>query len=174
MRLHTLHKAWQRALPLRPRIDKNKKGEQEFCDFETESKEELNKQYALVFGGSEKKTEKIDCCIKDSGERRAFETGAVRDIQEGKGRCDLLPLQEAALLFDRKPEIFNILFFIGEFQRTNNLLYLVKAIRVFIEIHYGEISTCFLELSKHVEEGAKKYGENNWQKGIPTHQRLEF
>ena len=29
--------------------------------------------------------------IKDSGNRREFETGAVRDIQEGKGRCDLLP-----------------------------------------------------------------------------------
>ena len=25
----------------------------------------------------------------------------------------------------------------------------------------------FLEVSKHFEEGAKKYGENNWQKGIP-------
>lgn len=30
--------------------------------------------------------------ILDSGERRQFETGAVRDICEGKGRCDLLPL----------------------------------------------------------------------------------
>jgi len=29
--------------------------------------------------------------IKDSGQRREFETGAVRDIQEGKGRYDLLP-----------------------------------------------------------------------------------
>ena len=29
--------------------------------------------------------------IKDSGTRREFETGAVRDIQEGKGRYDLLP-----------------------------------------------------------------------------------
>ena len=26
-----------------------------------------------------------------------------------------------------------------------------------------------LEVSKHFEEGAKKYGENNWQKGIPVH-----
>jgi hypothetical protein len=26
-----------------------------------------------------------------------------------------------------------------------------------------------LEVSKHFEEGAKKYGEHNWQKGIPTH-----
>ena len=30
--------------------------------------------------------------IKDSGNRREFESGAVRDIQEGKGRCDLMPL----------------------------------------------------------------------------------
>lgn len=30
--------------------------------------------------------------IKDSGSRREFESGAVRDICEGKGRCDLLPL----------------------------------------------------------------------------------
>ena len=29
--------------------------------------------------------------IKDSGNRRKFESGAVRDIQEGKGRYDLLP-----------------------------------------------------------------------------------
>lgn len=29
--------------------------------------------------------------IKDSGNRREFETGAVRDMAEGKGRCDLLP-----------------------------------------------------------------------------------
>lgn len=29
--------------------------------------------------------------IKDSGKRREFETGAVRDIAKGKGRYDLLP-----------------------------------------------------------------------------------
>lgn len=34
--------------------------------------------------------------IKDSGERRVFETGAVRDITEDKGRCDLLPLDVVA------------------------------------------------------------------------------
>lgn len=30
--------------------------------------------------------------IKDSGKRQEFSTGSVRDIQEGKGRFDLLPL----------------------------------------------------------------------------------
>ena len=29
--------------------------------------------------------------IKDSGHRREFETGAVRDMQDGKGRMDLIP-----------------------------------------------------------------------------------
>ena len=32
-----------------------------------------------------------DTIIKDSGERQEFSTGARRDIQEGKGRYDLLP-----------------------------------------------------------------------------------
>lgn len=59
--------------------------------------------------------------IKDSGDRTKFETGAVRDMHEGKGRIDLLPL------------------------------------------------TAIIELSKHCEEGAKKYGEHNIDKGIPLH-----
>lgn len=29
--------------------------------------------------------------LKDSGERQSFDTGAVRDTQDGKGRYDLLP-----------------------------------------------------------------------------------
>lgn len=60
--------------------------------------------------------------IKDSGNRREFASGAVRDIQEGKGRMDLLPW--AALM----------------------------------------------EVSKHCENGAKKYGEHNADGlGLPTH-----
>ena len=37
-----------------------------------------------------------DRMIKDSGNRTEYETGAVRDIQEGKGRCDLMPLDVVA------------------------------------------------------------------------------
>lgn len=59
--------------------------------------------------------------IKDSGNRREFETGAVRDMQEGKGRMDLLPW------------------------------------------------AAIIEVSKHCENGAIKYGEHNVDKGIPTH-----
>ena len=37
--------------------------------------------------------------ILDSGARREFASGAVRDIQEGKGRCDLLPLKNISNFF---------------------------------------------------------------------------
>ena len=60
--------------------------------------------------------------IKDSGNRTALgDTGFVRDIQEGKGRMDLLPWH------------------------------------------------AIMELSKHCEEGAKKYGERNIDLGCPQH-----
>ena len=62
----------------------------------------------------------MDYVIKDSGKRQEFDTGAVRDIQENKGRFDLLP---------------------------------AKAIT---------------KLAVHFEKGAKKYGDNNWQLGIPA------
>lgn len=60
-----------------------------------------------------------DDVIKDSGHRRQFQTGAVRDRPCGKGRFDLLP-----------PD----------------------GIR---------------ELAIHFENGALKYGDSNWRKGIP-------
>ena len=63
--------------------------------------------------------------IKDSGTRREFGTGAVRDIQEGKGRCDLLP------------------------------------------------ACAILRLARHYENGCKKYGDRNWEKGIPIHSYID-
>ena len=63
--------------------------------------------------------------IKDSGTRREFDSGAVRDMAEGKGRMDLLPW------------------------------------------------SAILEVAKHCENGAKKYGEHNVDKGIPVHSFLD-
>lgn len=59
--------------------------------------------------------------ILDSGERTDFGTGAVRDMHEGKGRCDLLP------------------------------------------------PNALLRLARHFESGSKKYGDRNWELGIPCH-----
>ena len=63
--------------------------------------------------------------IKDSGDRTQFETGAVRDMHEGKGRCDLLP------------------------------------------------PLALLRVARHFEAGATKYGDRNWEKGIPMHSFLD-
>lgn len=61
----------------------------------------------------------IYVAVADSGQRQEFPTGSRRDIEEGKGRYDLLP---------------------------------------FYALH---------RLAIHFENGARKYGDNNWRKGQP-------
>jgi hypothetical protein len=63
--------------------------------------------------------------VKDSGTRQKFKTGAVRDIQCGKGRYDLI-----------SPIVLR-------------------------------------RLAKHYENGARKYGDRNWEKGIPITRFLD-
>lgn len=108
-------------------------------------------------------------CIKDSGNRRQFETGAVRDIQEGKGRCDLMPLDVLALI-NGCGEDSHVLRCLGRFQKDGMIVHLCGAVEIFTQMYFkNSIPTMCLEVAKHFEEGAKKYGENNWQKGIPVH-----
>jgi hypothetical protein len=119
--------------------------------------------------------------IKDSGNRREFETGAVRDIQEGKGRCDLMPLDVVAEFVSVAigSSAHTVLHNIDGFKETGDEYFLYNALkkhpwRGLIDeerpgINYAPTCTMFLEVAKHFEEGAKKYGENNWQKGIPVH-----
>ncbi|MBW1973802.1 MAG: hypothetical protein JRI44_13350 [Deltaproteobacteria bacterium] len=62
---------------------------------------------------------------KDSGTRQKFDSGAVRDIQQGKGRFDLLP---------------------------------PIAIKMVADVF---------------ERGAIKYGDRNWEKGIPLSRYID-
>lgn len=102
--------------------------------------------------------------IKDSGERRSFTTGAVRDIQDGKGRPSLMPLEVAFMLNN---DI--IVYYLGRFKEDGSTAHLLSALRHFArKVYDGSIETMLLEVSKHFEEGAAKYGDNNWQKGIPV------
>lgn len=107
--------------------------------------------------------------IKDSGARRTFNTGAVRDIQDSKGRPSLMPFRVAARMlrddFDRE----DVMTAIGHFFETRDTQYLYHALDFFSELAFdGSVPTMLLEVSVHFEEGALKYGENNWQKGIPV------
>lgn len=101
--------------------------------------------------------------IKDSGCRREFDSGAVRDIQEGKGRFDYMPLDVlAATLKDRI--VWNMYYF----QMEGDLLYLDEIIADFCAKAFGNVDTGMLEVAIHFEEGAKKYSPWNWAKGIPV------
>jgi hypothetical protein len=107
--------------------------------------------------------------IKDSGERRQFDTGAVRDIQEGKGRCDLMPLDVVAAVGDCWDQWHrDVLLLTYKFQSTGCETYLHCVLNCFAPHVFSDPQTMLLEVAKHFEDGAKKYGENNWQKGIPV------
>ena len=110
--------------------------------------------------------------IADSGTRQQFPTGAVRDIQKGKGRCDLLPLdvisdayktdigieEPAAIIFDR----------LHRFTTTGEVAHLYNALATFTDDVFDCWPSMLIAVSMHFEEGAEKYGENNWQKGLPV------
>lgn len=102
--------------------------------------------------------------VKDSGQRREFESGAVRDICEGKGRCDLLPLDIVAVCMGDP-----ILSHINCFKETGKIMHLYDALDASLSRSFFETyPNMFLEVARQFEDGAKKYGDSNWQKGIPV------
>ncbi len=129
--------------------------------------------------------------LKDSGNRTEFETGAVRDIHEGKGRFDLMPLDIIAELWgypfkEIEPDYENtnkfdtVFMAIHKFKDTGNIEYLYLSAYNFLcdslfdgNVEYNNTYFYLLELAKHYENGALKYGEYNWQKGIPVHSCID-
>ena len=120
--------------------------------------------------------------IQDSGNRRQFDTGAVRDIQSNKGRCDLMPLKQIAMYISFESfyedigksltidPVSYILTNIDNFLHTGDLDSIYKSISVFrVKLWNISVYDLILEVAIHYEEGANKYGEHNWEKGIPAH-----
>ena len=101
--------------------------------------------------------------IKDSGERRTFGTGAVRDCASGKGRFDLMPLD---VIHARVDSTF--LWFISRYMETGDDANLVHATEFIMDEFFANRWTALLALAKHFENGAIKYTPDNWKKGIDT------
>lgn len=102
--------------------------------------------------------------ILDSGERREFPSGAVRDIAVGKGRCDLLPLDVISYYY-----MDEVLEHISDYIYQGNPASLWRAIEEFCVMEEWDCYTMLIEVSKHFEAGAAKYSERNWERGIPLH-----
>ena len=98
--------------------------------------------------------------IQDSGNRTEYESGAVRDNAEGKGRCDLMPLdvvinwlQYTELIDSRELDIISC---IEQYRNGENTYLLYKALDLFAcATDYATAVDVILEVSKHFEEGAK-------------------
>ena len=92
--------------------------------------------------------------IQDSGKRREYESGAVRDIQEGKGRCDLMPLDVVGMIFQRtaafNAEEREILYNIQRYIDDNDVCWLCDAIISFLNVSdFNGYVDMILETSKH-------------------------
>lgn len=118
--------------------------------------------------------------IVDSGERREFKSGAVRDIAEGKGRCDLMPLDIVADAleyfcenYSKVRDMSDPLKAVYRFAETRDVKELYHACIAFSFRNSMDFPDLLLEVSKHFEDGARKYGERNWEKGIPAHCYLD-
>ena len=102
--------------------------------------------------------------LQDSGKRRLFETGAVRDVCEGKGRLDLMPVSVIGKIYNDR-----VLQEIGQYVYDGDTSHIESVLEVFIGVQYHTFYDATLEVSKHYEEGAIKYKPRNWERGMPLH-----
>lgn len=153
----------------------------------------------------------------DSGNRREFNTGAVRDMAEGKGRMDLIPWNIAIKIRGYMHTHCHVVRDRGTIEelleRFSSIEWCLNSDRGHIyednfeltaahwimyryfynspakivydklpnkkedncgsEVIPGDVidsiwANAMVEVSKHFEDGANKYSENNWRKGIPV------
>ena len=62
----------------------------------------------------------------------------------------------------------DVLGIIEQFKIHGTTAFLFGVLNAFRGHTKMDTFTMYLEVAKHFEEGAKKYGEYNWQKGIPV------
>ena len=90
--------------------------------------------------------------ILDSGERREFETGAVRDISGGKGRMDLVPLDAVGCILEDA-----ILTDINSYVRKGDKMCLVNAIKEFAGAYFENMYEYIQNLDEDIKTSEETY-----------------
>lgn len=88
----------------------------------------------------------------------------------------MLPLDVCGELLDfycatyaNRNKMDSVLYYLSCFLCTKDINSLYSALLSFCVHNSWDAPHMLIEVSKHFEDGAKKYGERNWEKGIPTH-----
>jgi len=107
--------------------------------------------------------------IVDSGHRREFTTGAMRDRDEGKGIPTLIsPHFISCVIEDKIERCVHLSYSLLE---TKNII-LAEWIACTICDMFSSHNDMIVRLSKHLEAGAKKYSPRNWEKGMPIEEYI--
>lgn len=133
--------------------------------------------------------------LKDTGNRTDLGSGGLRDINTENGRCDLLPAFVMSKMVEKlvaepenckSPSLSNVLYNIFKYMETKCTHFLYECLPCLAVYHWDknpntELETdidvltanTILDLSVHYKNGAEKYAERNWEKGIPTHSYID-
>jgi len=110
--------------------------------------------------------------IKDSGNRRTFAGGGVRDMAEGKGACWLMPLDIIAEIYaydnlkgDREYECYpnEVFIALNDYIRNKKTEGVYETIINYSVSRFGNLESALLSVAVHYEMGSKKYKPRNWE-----------
>lgn len=138
--------------------------------------------------------------LKDSGNRSNLSgTGGLRDINPENGRCDLLPasainqyMSNTGLITrpqdSKRPSLVTAFHYIMQFMDWGDKQFLNEALTCIQTYHWYKDKTysegspikqdlifakAMMDLSVHYKNGALKYAERNWEKGLPVHSFID-
>ena len=151
-------------------------------------RDEFLKAYTKISEGDSECEDTSDTnYIKMDGEKASFEGGAIRYTKTGKGRFDLIPTTVVQSIIESASEKYfkeghkvsttKADIITAAYQNTASRYYdtiiniVIYKYADAIEVDYDKFIVGFCrmlrELAVHYENGAEKYGIDNWKKGIP-------
>ena len=144
-------------------------------------------------------TEEKQTPLADTGNRTDLGSGGLRDINPENGRCDLLPasainqyMSNTGLITrpqdSKRPSLVTAFHYIMQFMDWGDKQFLNEALTCIQTYHWYKDKTysegspikqdlifakAMMDLSVHYKNGALKYAERNWEKGLPVHSFID-